>query len=128
MLESTSSFGKFEFRPLEPGFGMTVGNALRRILLSSCLLYTSPRKAGTAPLRPRSWIPSPRISSVRTEQFLLFSDTRDSPVSYTHLIDKITKIFGMEITFVTTAATDEEAYALLREFGLPFKNAKKNNQ
>ena len=40
-------------------------------------------------------------------------------------IDKITKIFGMEITFVTTAKTDEEAYALLREFGLPFKNAKK---
>jgi len=41
-------------------------------------------------------------------------------------IDKITKIFGMEITFVTSAKTDEEAYALLREFGLPFKNAKKN--
>ena len=35
MLESPSSFGKFEFRPLEPGFGMTIGNALRRILLSS---------------------------------------------------------------------------------------------
>ena len=35
MLESTSSFGRFEFRPLEPGFGMTVGNALRGILLSS---------------------------------------------------------------------------------------------
>ena len=35
MLEYTSSFGRFEFRPLEPGFGMTVGNALRRILLSS---------------------------------------------------------------------------------------------
>jgi len=42
-------------------------------------------------------------------------------------IDKITKIFGMEITFVTSAATDEEAYALLREFGLPFKNAKKRD-
>ena len=41
-------------------------------------------------------------------------------------IDKITKIFGMEITFVTTAQSDEEGYALLREFGLPFKNAKKN--
>jgi len=40
-------------------------------------------------------------------------------------IDKITKIFGMEICFVTSAKTDEEAYALLREFGLPFKNAKK---
>ena len=35
MLEATSMFGKFEFRPLEPGFGMTVGNALRRVLLSS---------------------------------------------------------------------------------------------
>jgi large subunit ribosomal protein L5 len=40
-------------------------------------------------------------------------------------IDKITKILGMEICFVTTAKTDEEGYALLREFGLPFKNAKK---
>ncbi len=35
MLESNDRFGKFEFRPLEPGFGITVGNALRRILLSS---------------------------------------------------------------------------------------------
>ena len=35
LLESDSKFGKFEFRPLEPGFGITVGNALRRILLSS---------------------------------------------------------------------------------------------
>ncbi|MCF0178424.1 MAG: 50S ribosomal protein L5 [Bacteroidales bacterium] len=40
-------------------------------------------------------------------------------------IDKITKVMGMEITFVTTATKDEEAYALLREFGLPFKNIKK---
>lgn len=35
MLESTDFKGKFEFRPLEPGFGLTVGNALRRVLLSS---------------------------------------------------------------------------------------------
>lgn len=35
MLEATDSFGKFEFKPLEPGYGQTVGNALRRILLSS---------------------------------------------------------------------------------------------
>lgn len=35
MLEETNSFGRFEFRPLEPGYGQTVGNALRRILLSS---------------------------------------------------------------------------------------------
>ena len=35
MIESTDFEGKFEFRPLEPGFGLTVGNALRRVLLSS---------------------------------------------------------------------------------------------
>ena len=35
MLENDSKYGKFEFRPLETGFGTTVGNALRRILLSS---------------------------------------------------------------------------------------------
>jgi large subunit ribosomal protein L5 len=41
-------------------------------------------------------------------------------------IDRITKILGMEITFVTTAKTDEEALSLLSEFGLPFKNIKKS--
>lgn len=41
-------------------------------------------------------------------------------------IDKINKILGMEITFVTSANTDEEGAALLKKFGLPFKNTKKN--
>ncbi|MBN1131655.1 MAG: 50S ribosomal protein L5 [Bacteroidales bacterium] len=40
-------------------------------------------------------------------------------------IDKISKIMGMEITFVTSAPTDEEGFTLLKEFGLPFKNVKK---
>ena len=40
-------------------------------------------------------------------------------------IDKNPRIHGMEITFVTTARTDEEAYALLKEFGLPFKKHNK---
>jgi len=35
MIDSTDFEGKFEFRPLEPGYGLTVGNALRRVLLSS---------------------------------------------------------------------------------------------
>ena len=35
MLESTDTVGRFEFRPLEPGYGQTIGNALRRILLAS---------------------------------------------------------------------------------------------
>ncbi|WP_372639503.1 50S ribosomal protein L5 [Ancylomarina sp.] len=41
------------------------------------------------------------------------------------LLDEVNKIMGMNITFVTSANTDEEAYALLKEFGLPFKNIKK---
>ena len=41
-------------------------------------------------------------------------------------IDTMERILGMNITFATTAQTDEEGYALLKEFGLPFKNAKNN--
>ena len=40
-------------------------------------------------------------------------------------IDKVNKITGLDITFVTTAGTDEEAYELLKELGMPFKNAAK---
>ncbi len=40
-------------------------------------------------------------------------------------IDKVNKINGMDISFVTTANTDREAFALLREFGIPFKNQNK---
>jgi large subunit ribosomal protein L5 len=43
-------------------------------------------------------------------------------------IDKVNKITGMDITFVTTANTNEEAYELLRELGMPFKNMKKDIQ
>ena len=43
-------------------------------------------------------------------------------------IDKVNKITGMDITFVTTANTNEEAYELLKEMGMPFKNIKKDNQ
>jgi large subunit ribosomal protein L5 len=40
-------------------------------------------------------------------------------------IDKVNKITGLDITFVTTATTNEEAYELLKEMGMPFKNMKK---
>lgn len=40
-------------------------------------------------------------------------------------IDKVNRISGLDITFVTSARTDKEAFALLREFGIPFKNLKK---
>lgn len=42
-------------------------------------------------------------------------------------IDKVSRISGMDITFVTTASTNEEAYELLKEMGMPFKNIKKDN-
>ena len=41
-------------------------------------------------------------------------------------IDKVNKITGLDITFVTSANTNEEAYELLKELGMPFKNAKKD--
>ena len=41
------------------------------------------------------------------------------------VLDKVSRISGMNITFVTDAKTDEEGYALLKEFGLPFKKEKK---
>jgi large subunit ribosomal protein L5 len=41
-------------------------------------------------------------------------------------IDKISKILGMDITFVTTASNDVEALELLKQFGLPFKNQNTN--
>ncbi|MDD2385417.1 MAG: 50S ribosomal protein L5 [Bacteroidales bacterium] len=41
-------------------------------------------------------------------------------------IDKINRILGMDITFVTSANTDEEGFALLKNFGVPFKNLKKS--
>jgi large subunit ribosomal protein L5 len=42
-------------------------------------------------------------------------------------IDKVNKITGLDITFVTTAGTNEEAYELLKELGMPFKNIKKGD-
>ena len=77
------------------------------------------------------------VSLPRIRDFKGINDKFDGQGNYTlgiqeHIIfpeidiDKITKIFGVEITFVTTAQNDTEAYALLKQFGLPFKNAKKN--
>jgi large subunit ribosomal protein L5 len=42
-------------------------------------------------------------------------------------IDQVSKIMGMEISFVCSSDSDKESYSLLRHFGLPFKNAKKND-
>ncbi len=78
------------------------------------------------------------VSLPRIRDFKGISDKLDGQGNYTlgiqeHIIfpeidiDKITKLFGVEITFVTSAKTDKEAYALLKEFGLPFKHSKTNS-
>lgn len=75
------------------------------------------------------------ISLPRIRDFKGINDKFDGNGNYTlgvteHIIfpeidiDKINKILGIEITFVTTATNDEEGQALLKQFGLPFKNAK----
>mgnify|MGYP006303452807 CR=1 FL=1 len=75
------------------------------------------------------------VALPRIRDFNGISDKLDGRGNYTlgideHIIfpeinmDKINKILGMEITFVTTAKTDEEGLSLLREFGLPFKTTK----
>jgi len=77
------------------------------------------------------------VSLPRIRDFKGVGDKLDGRGNYTlgiqeHIIfpeidiDKINRILGVEITFVTSTDKDEEAYALLREFGIPFKNAKKN--
>ena len=64
------------------------------------------------------------VALPRIRDFKGINDKFDGQGNYTLGITE--QILGMEITFVTSAATDEEAYALLKQFGLPFKNIKKN--
>jgi len=76
------------------------------------------------------------VSIPRIRDFKGISDKFDGKGNYTMGVleqiifpeinlDQVTKMLGMNITFVTTAKSDEEGYALLREFGIPFKNVNK---
>ena len=67
-----------------------------------------------------------RISLPRIRDFKGIESKFDGRGNYTLgiNIDQVDRIQGMNITFVTSAPTDEEGYALLKAFGLPFKNAK----
>ena len=78
-----------------------------------------------------------RVALPRIRDFKGIESKMDGRGNYTHgiteqiifpeiNIDAISKLMGMNITFVTSANTDEEGFALLKQFGLPFKNANKN--
>jgi large subunit ribosomal protein L5 len=76
------------------------------------------------------------VSMPRIRDFKGINDKFDGKGNYTLgieeqiifpeiILDQVSKIMGMNITFVTTAKSDEEGYALLKEFGIPFKNINK---
>jgi len=72
MLEVNDRFGKFEFRPLEPGFGITIGNSLRRILLSSLEGYAinTIRIAGVD-VFAQAWVETPEATYLSIVMYLL---------------------------------------------------------
>ncbi|MBR1935662.1 MAG: DNA-directed RNA polymerase subunit alpha [Muribaculaceae bacterium] len=89
MLEANNTFGKFEFRPLEPGYGVTIGNALRRILLSSLEGYAICNIRIDGVLHEFSTIPGVRedvtnvilnLKKVRLKQVVEETDTEKATV------------------------------------------------
>ena len=98
MLEADEKYGKFEFRPLEPGFGITVGNALRRILLSSLEGYA---------------IYSIRISGVEHE----FSTIPGVKEDVTNIILNLKQVRFKQIV----DETDEETVSITVENSTEFK-------
>ena len=66
MLEADNRFGKFEFKPLEPGYGITIGNALRRILLSSLEGYAIASIKIDGVKSPTSSLTSRRLTSSKS--------------------------------------------------------------
>ena len=98
MLEANDKFGKFEFRPLEPGFGVTIGNALRRILLSSLEGYaiTSIRIEGVE----HEMAPIPGVIEDLTDIVLKFKQVRFKQQIPGETFEKVTVVIGGQEEFV----------------------------
>ena len=98
MLEADDKFGKFEFRPLEPGFGVTIGNALRRILLSSLEGYaiTSIRIEGVE----HEMAPIPGVIEDLTDIVLKFKQVRFKQQIPGETFEKVTVVIGGQEEFV----------------------------
>lgn len=110
MLDSTETLGKFEFRPLEPGYGITVGNALRRILLSSLEGYS---------------ITSIKISGVDHEFSSIKGVMEDVPEIILNLkqirLKRITEGIDEEKVNVTVSGQNEFKAGFLSNFLTGFK-------
>lgn len=98
MVESTDKHGVFEFRPLEPGYGMTIGNALRRVLLSSLEGYaiTSIRIEGVE----HEMAPIPGIIEDLTDIVLKFKQVRFKQQIQGETFEKVTVVIGGQEEFV----------------------------
>ena len=98
MVESTDKHGVFEFRPLEPGYGMTIGNALRRVLLSSLegFAITSIRIEGVE----HEMAPIPGVIEDLTDIVLKFKQVRFKQQLPGETFEKVTVVIGGQEEFV----------------------------
>lgn len=98
MVESTDKHGVFEFRPLEPGYGMTIGNALRRVLLSSLegFAITSIRIEGVE----HEMAPIPGVIEDLTDIVLKFKQVRFKQQIPGETFEKVTVFIGGQEEFV----------------------------
>lgn len=98
MVESTDKHGVFEFRPLEPGYGMTIGNALRRVLLSSLegFAITSIRIEGVE----HEMAPIPGVIEDLTDIVLKFKQVRFKQQIQGETFEKVTVVIGGQEEFV----------------------------
>ncbi|MCQ2322305.1 MAG: DNA-directed RNA polymerase subunit alpha [Bacteroidales bacterium] len=98
MVESTDRHGVFEFRPLEPGYGMTIGNALRRVLLSSLegFAITSIRIEGVE----HEMAPIPGVIEDLTDIVLKFKQVRFKQQIPGETFEKATVVIGDQEEFV----------------------------
>ena len=98
MVESTDKHGVFEFRPLEPGFGMTIGNALRRVLLSSLegFAITSIRIEGVQ----HELAPIPGVIEDVADMVLRFKQVRFKQQIPGETFEKVTVVVGGQEEFL----------------------------
>jgi large subunit ribosomal protein L5 len=113
---SKKDISNFKLRKAMPiGCRVTLRNVRMYEFLDRMIAVTLPRVRDFKGVNDKSFDGRGNYTMGVTEQ-IIFPEIN---------IDKIARISGMDITFVTTAKTNEEAYELLKELGMPFKNIKK---
>ena len=118
---------------INQGLGMAVADKkIIEVAINEMTAITGQKAVATisrkdiANFKLRKKMPIGVMVTLRRERMYEFLGIQEQIIFPEINIDSITRILGMNITFVTSAETDEEGYALLKEFGLPFKNAKKD--